>query len=483
VQKLKGVLMMIFLGISSSVFAVSYHICLASFSKFDNATNYVKELAFKGYSTIIEPAVVKDKLFYRILIAEDFETYTQANQKKSIYAIDFDKKDLWIFKADLSKKNIPSEIINEAKKEFEKSSLPKINKSINETISNAIYDESEIIIKPQLVKNENSINTFDSANENEDSNSNEYIENYETEIETETNESEIEEYENYTEEDSNNNLDDEVLNEIDVLPSTSAAVSTDYLNSLNKDEIESNFISKNKIPSTISKNVQILIKNFPINNEFKITELSFFDLQNINDTDIKVSINEIKKMNLPFEIKTDNEDIYALSCGTYIDYVTGKKVSILMLNGKDGFSSEIYKTNEIKENDKINLNIFENEYNCHIIKNVKNKECLIFGQNTDENIMLALSFEDDIEKVFLTSLSENETLISNQLIKKSILSLPDENAKIDRRFLKFNLSQSATPIENASERDDGFENFEHWNATAEFDQEDTVLKIGFYDID
>ena len=67
--------------VSSFLFAQKYNICIASFSKFENASKYVRELTLQGYSTTIEPTVVKERLYYRILLAETFDTLQKAKQR------------------------------------------------------------------------------------------------------------------------------------------------------------------------------------------------------------------------------------------------------------------------------------------------------------------------------------------------------------------------------------------------------------------
>ncbi|MBR1614163.1 MAG: SPOR domain-containing protein, partial [Treponema sp.] len=94
--------------VSSFLFAQKYNICIASFSKFENASKYVRELTLQGYSTTIEPTVVKERLYYRILLAETFDTLQKAKQRKAEFSRDTGKKDSWIFNADLTKKTLPA---------------------------------------------------------------------------------------------------------------------------------------------------------------------------------------------------------------------------------------------------------------------------------------------------------------------------------------------------------------------------------------
>ena len=68
-------------------------------------------------------------------------------------------------------------------------------------------------------------------------------------------------------------------------------------------------------------------------------------------------------------------------------------------------------------------------------------------------------------------------MVEQRAIVHLRFGLTKEN--ISPYFLKFDLEKSGETVV----REDGFKNTEHWNATAEFDQEDTVLKIVFYDID
>ncbi|MBR1615806.1 MAG: hypothetical protein IJ673_10060 [Treponema sp.] len=107
----------------------------------------------------------------------------------------------------------------------------------------------------------------------------------------------------------------------------------------------------------------------------------------------------------------------------------------------------------------------------------------LFGTNEDGSVFIAVQAEEFsktwLNRFVVGQISSQESIFKNHAAKKSLLSLPYEDAKIDRRFLKFDLEKSGETVI----REEGFKNAEHWNATAEFDQEDTVLKIVFYDID
>ena len=124
------------------------------------------------------------------------------------------------------------------------------------------------------------------------------------------------------------------------------------------------------------------------------------------------------------------------------------------------------------------------KFDCVMVKADKNSEKhLLFGANGDKSVFIAIQAEEFsktwLNRFVVGQLSSKESIFKNNIVRKSLFSLPYEEPKIDRRFLKFDLEKSGETVI----REEGFRNKEHWNASAEFDQEDTVLKIDFCDID
>ena len=241
-----------------------------------------------------------------------------------------------------------------------------------------------------------------------------------------------------------------------------------------------------QIPSTITDSVKELIELFPMNGNFKIEQISFFDLENIRDGALNTDTKILAQVELPFDFTVQDERFSAASLGKYEDRDFGEKMTVMMLNGESGTFDSLIENlaDPTGENLQVEFKIDDEEFDCTMVKASSDTEKhLLFGTNEDGSVFIAVQAEEFsktwLNRFVVGQISSGESIFKNHVAKKSLLSLPYEDSKVDRRFLKFDLEKSGETVV----REDGFKNTEHWNATAEFDQEDTVLKILFYDID
>ncbi|MBR6914263.1 MAG: SPOR domain-containing protein [Treponema sp.] len=541
------------LMVSSFVFAENYYLCLASFSKFENASLYMRDLTLKGYSTTLEPTVVKNKLYYRVLLAQSFDTLANAKKKKAEFARDTGKNDSWIFNADLTKKNLPVAAVAEAKKEFEsEKKAGKAEKKVqvaerkNETTNAKPSDKPKTVeIKPatenakpktEEIRVEEIYVTRKTeepkavANVTDDTIEEKPV--FETEIKTDTKKEAANTA--IIKEETADKIQ-EIEAEI-VLPSAAAAVATKADETIAKDisvpeipeiqvrDLEISVPQKKEsidekkpvqtvkyelssaietsvkkalngteiafdeksIPTTLTDSVKKLIKIFPMNANFKVEQIAFFDLENIRDGALSTETKILNDIELPFSFDVQDENFQAASLGRYEDVDFGEKVTVMMLStSTNAFDSVLDNLgDETGENLQVEFKIDGEKFDCVMVKADKNSEKhLLFGTNGDKSVFIAIQAEEFsktwLNRFVVGQLSSKESIFKNNIVRKSLFSLPYEEPKIDRRFLKFDLAKSGETVI----REEGFRNKEHWNASAEFDQEDTVLKIDFCDID
>ena len=541
------------LMVSSFVFAENYYLCLASFSKFENASLYMRDLTLKGYSTTLEPTVVKNKLYYRVLLAQSFDTLANAKKKKAEFARDTGKNDSWIFNADLTKKNLPVAAVAEAKKEFEsEKKAGKAEKKVqvaerkNETTNAKPSDKPKTVeIKPatenakpktEEIRVEEIYVTRKTeepkavANVTDDTIEEKPV--FETEIKTDTKKEAANTA--IIKEETADKIQ-EIEAEI-VLPSAAAAVATKADETIAKDisvpeipeiqvrDLEISVPQKKEsidekkpvqtvkyelssasetsvkkalngteiafdeksIPTTLTDSVKKLIKIFPMNANFKVEQIAFFDLENIRDGALSTETKILNDIELPFSFDVQDENFQAASLGRYEDVDFGEKVTVMMLStSTNAFDSVLDNLgDETGENLQVEFKIDGEKFDCVMVKADKNSEKhLLFGANGDKSVFIAIQAEEFsktwLNRFVVGQLSSKESIFKNNIVRKSLFSLPYEEPKIDRRFLKFDLEKSGETVI----REEGFRNKEHWNASAEFDQEDTVLKIDFCDID
>ena len=554
------------LMVSSFVFAENYYLCLASFSKFENASLYMRDLTLKGYSTTLEPTVVKNKLYYRVLLAQSFDTLANAKKKKAEFARDTGKNDSWIFNADLTKKNLPVAAVAEAKKEFEsEKKAGKDEKKVQvaerktettnakpaaEQKSNTKIVEIEPIleklrVKPVETRKENKVEEISATKKAEDDTAKNAVadiaieENavFEEEIKTDETKTDTKKEAANTaiiKEETADKIQ-EIEEEI-VLPNAAAAVATKADETIAKDisvpeipeiqvrDLEISVPQKKEsidekkpvqtvkyelssaietsvkkalngteiafdeksIPTTLTDSVKKLIKIFPMNANFKVEQIAFFDLENIRDGALSTETKILNDIELPFSFDVQDENFQAASLGRYEDVDFGEKVTVMMLStSTNAFDSVLDNLgDETGENLKVEFKIDGEKFDCVMVKSDKNSEKhLLFGTNGHKSVFIAIQAEEFsktwLNRFVVGQLSSKESIFKNNIVRKSLFSLPYEEPKIDRRFLKFDLAKSGETVI----REEGFRNKEHWNASAEFDQEDTVLKIDFCDID
>lgn len=494
--------------VSSFLFAQKYNICIASFSKFENASKYVRELTLQGYSTTIEPTVVKEKIYYRILLAETFDSLQKAKQRKAEFSRDTGKKDSWIFNADLTKKTLPAAAVSEARKEFEgeggtgKSVRLAKNSSKSEAAAEAAVSSSSSIEQPKTEETEfipsKKTMTVTKATEEEifESKADKGIPAVEKSVSVigllpsasasitlEIPEIEVKELEEFTPQTIEEKKDTVQKPVQTVKYEIASTIQESVVDTLNGKEIS---FDEKQIPSTITESVKELIELFPMNGNFKIERISFFDLENIRDGALNTDTNVLGQVELPFEFSVQDERLSAASLGKYEDRDFGEKMTVMMLNGEAGMFDSVLDGLEdpTGENLQVEFKIDGEEFECTMVRvSADSEKHQLFGTNEDGSVFIAVQAEEFsktwLNRFVVGQISSQESIFKNHAAKKSLLSLPYEDAKIDRRFLKFDLEKSGETVI----REEGFKNAEHWNATAEFDQEDTVLKIVFYDID
>lgn len=505
--------------VSSFLFAQNYNICIASFSRFENASKYVRELTLQGYSTTIEPTVVKEKIYYRILLAETFDSLQKAKQRKAEFSRDTGKGDLWIFNADLTKKTLPAAAVSEARKEFEKEDgidkqvrLAKVpvEKEIPTAVTAKQPEETETAFVPSTVSSKKPIlvtkATEEEIFESKAEKGNAPVEknisvtgvkpSASASITLEIPEIEVKELADFktvegafTEEEvekpqPKKEKKSTVQKPVQTVKyELASTIEESVVETLNGKQFS---FDERQIPSTITDSVKELIELFPMNGNFKIEQISFFDLENIRDGALNTDTKILAQVELPFDFTVQDERFSAASLGKYEDRDFGEKMTVMMLNGESGTFDSLIENlaDPTGENLQVEFKIDDEEFDCTMVKASSDSEKhLLFGTNEDGSVFIAVQAEEFsktwLNRFVVGQISSGESIFKNHVAKKSLLSLPYEDSKVDRRFLKFDLEKSGETVV----REDGFKNTEHWNATAEFDQEDTVLKILFYDID
>lgn len=515
-MRLKKFLAVLFMGViaTAASFSGKYNICLCSFAKYENASNYVNTLLLDGFSVTIEPSLVDGQLYYRILLAESFDTMIEAEKTRADFAEEFGRNDIWIMNAKLSRKNIPSEtaecsrtVIADsndnsaelmAELENSKAEAERAKTEVMESKQNIENLKAEISnLKVKLSEMDDLRATLEAAR----------IEIERLRMEDSAEESAASAAETVKAPAEEVAVSEEPVSML-IQPNTAAEIVADLPEEIvydmakvlngtlveNSIPSEFDFKGKSSFPTTITENVQELVNLFPMNSNFKMEGISLFDLDNIRDGELGISTEAVNSIVTPYDFEfIEKDEIHAASLGRYEDKDFGAKLSVLMvkmdntnlssfLDGETAFD-KVYEV-EFKLQPKISLGLPEEKFNCVMVKSKKDSgEYRLFGENESKTLFLSIQADDLgkdwINRFIVGQNSAGENVLDSAVVKKSLLSLPDEDEKLDRRFLSFELSLSDSTVE----RKEGFRNTEHWNANAAFDQEDTVLRIGFFDID
>lgn len=230
------------------------------------------------------------------------------------------------------------------------------------------------------------------------------------------------------------------------------------------------------IPSVIPVIVQNCIREFPINKNFQIEEITIVDFDNIDDG----TFSSIQESFSIFE--TDISSAHAVSFTHYRDELFGKDVLVFIAQGDKGQfdNSEYEGEKEILYDYKIRGGILKSK-----VQEFDNG-IYLFG-TTDDGItrieMLAADFTmEDFNTFMNNSYSDSSMLIYPQL-RKTLFILPDNNVT-QRDFQVFNLEKiDQNYVKEKNYQDWAFGIYGHWCASAYFQQGEDTIVVSFYDLD
>ena len=439
---------------AATLFCEGWRVCLGSFSVFTNASDFMFDLTMRGYSTAVEPSVVGGNLFYRVLLAEDFESVKSANAAVREAENELNLTDVWVFKPDLARKDLPEKLVGRARES---------------EIQLSLKDERKISPEKPLQENR----------QNQEKNENFALADLgERVIEVEI----VEEIAFEPGVDSVSSLPP--LTAATEIPRAIDSVGFGKVEEIEEIEEAVEFSPPDPLPTTIPDSVRTLLGLFPVNSNFTLDSLHLYDLSNIRDSGLKIDTSEIEKIALPLENPVSDEKIRAASIGKYTDSTFGAELSVLMLEGVDfGIDSLFGENSAFSPIFEVEFDISGENFRGFVSDSKEGDAQAFFGVCEERGVFLALVPDDGgrdwINRFIVGQNAGPQEILKNDLLKKTLLSLPNEREALDRRFLDFSLTVSGEGIE----REAGFENDEHWNARAEFDQEDTILRMAFFDVD
>lgn len=232
-----------------------------------------------------------------------------------------------------------------------------------------------------------------------------------------------------------------------------------------------------EIPTTIPAEVQACLKEFPLNKNFQIEQITILDFNNIEDEEYFEDI-----IDLFDDYNTEVLYTYAASLAVYRDELFGKEVEVLIaLGDEEQFSPDDYEIEtDLICDYKIRGGILKSKlYELE-------SGIYLFGASEDGTIRIEMAAEnftlDEFNTFMSNSYADSNMLIYPQL-RKNLFILPD-NSKTQRDFQGFTLKKVGRDyVELKNYADWAWGLYGHWCASAYFAQAEEPMHVSFYDLD
>lgn len=449
-----------------SIFAENWFVCLGSFRVKKNAENRVAELSEHNISSFVYETESDGQILYRVLIDEKHTDRNEARSTRDKFSNNSVIKQLgitglWICTAEVEEPPVfdePVVVLQENKTEAIPVSKEKPYSVLVRSYKEELAAENT---KDRLVEedidayvlgkyDDTSLFTFDV-----------HAGAFEDEEETE---------------ELIDKLEDLGIENVEVSDFNDISDSVEKFDEMVKTQPVVYEAGEETIPSVIPVVVQNCIREFPLNKNFQIEQITILDFDNMDDEDFESLREEFSVFN------TDILSAHAISFTHYTDELFGKDVLVLIAQGDKGqFTNSDYEgEKEILYNYKIRDGILKSK-----VQEYENG-IYLFG-TTEDGVtrieMIAANFTmEDFNTFMSNSYADSSMLIYPQL-RKTLFILPD-NTKTQRDFQAFTLSKiGQSYVEEKGYEDWAWAVYGHWIATGYFKQNMEYLHVSFFDLD
>ena len=463
-----------------SIFAENWFVCLGSFRVKQNADNRVAELNKHDIPAFVYETESEGQILYRVLLNEKHTDRKEARSVRDKYSNNTTIKQLgitglWICAVEEELPELQEPVLLEEPVEFEEPPVVVLQENKTETIP--VSKEKPYSVLVRSYKEELAAeNTKDRLVE-EDVDAYVLGKYDDTSLFTfDVHAGAFEEEEQTAE--LIEKLEDLGIEDVEVSDFNEISDAVEKFDEMVKTQPVVYDAGEETIPSVIPAAVQNCIKEFPINKNFQIEQITILDFDNINE-------DEFESLEEDFDVfETDLSMANAVSVTLYRDELFGKEVVVFIAQGAEGqFNNSDFETenqNGILYDYKIRGGILKSK-----VFEVENK-IYLFG--TTENgatriEMLADNFTmDDFNTFMNNSYSDSSMLIYPQL-RKNLFILPDNN-ETERKFQAFTLKKIGKDyVEEKEYQDWAWGLYGHWSASAYLYQEEGAIRVTFYDLD
>ena len=441
----------------------SWSVCLGSFKIRENAEKLVESLRQENIQAAIYLHESENGTFYRVLLKQSFDFINEArkmrdeiNNKSVIRNLDI--SGLWACAA--SSEELQSKTVV-----LQSNKIEEIPVSIEKPYSVMVrsYKEEQAAINDKERLNENDVNAYILKTFDDSSyfSFNLHAGAFDT----------VEEVEDLQEKLEDLGIEDtKISNYEDIADNVEKY--NEVIETQNVTFEDGNYT----IPTSFSSAIRASIRQFPVNKNFQIEQISIFDIDNINATG--ADVDGAEKID---DFIDEINGVHAVSIATYKDDLFDKNVMVFMAVGDDG----CFKQKEFDGAEDLQLAIVDDVLDCAVLFN--DNDCYLQGTNRAKNMLVGMTSKDFTKSqfsAFINNISNDSSLLVYPQLRKTLLVLPERNDSLQRDFLAFTLSRIGESY--AAERsysDWSVPIVGHWNARSEFFQDNQKLSISFFDMD
>ena len=441
----------------------SWSVCLGSFKIRENAEKLVESLRQENIQAAIYLHESENGTFYRVLLKQSFDFINEArkmrdeiNSQSVIRNLDI--SGLWACAA--SSEELQSKTVV-----LQSNKIEEIPVSIEKPYSVMVrsYKEEQAAINDKERLNENDVNAYILKTFDDSSyfSFNLHAGAFDT----------VEEVEDLQEKLEDLGIEDtKISNYEDIVDNVEKY--NEVIKTQNVTFEDGNYT----IPTSFSSAIRASIRQFPVNKNFQIEQISIFDIDNINATG--ADVDGAEKID---DFIDEINGVHAVSIATYKDDLFDKNVMVFMAVGDDG----CFKQKEFDGAEDLQLAIVDDVLDCAVLFN--DNDCYLQGTNRAKNMLVGMISKDFTKgqfSAFINNISNDSSLLVYPQLRKTLLVLPEKNELVQRDFLVFTLSRIGESY--AVERnysDWSVPIVGHWNAKSEFFQDSQKLSVSFFDMD
>lgn len=441
----------------------SWSVCLGSFKIKENAEKLVESLRQENIQAAIYLHESENGTFYRVLLKQSFDFINEARKMRDeIYSQsvirNLDISGLWACSA--SSEELQSKTVV-----LQSNKIEEIPVSIEKPYSVMVrsYKEEQAAINDKERLNENDVNAYILKTFDDSSyfSFNLHAGAFDK----------VEEVEDLQEKLEDLGIEDtKISNYEDIVDNVEKY--NEVIKTQNVTFEDGNYT----IPTSFSSAIRASIRQFPVNKNFQIEQISIFDIDNINATG--ADVDGAEKID---DFIDEINGVHAVSIATYKDDLFDKNVMVFMAVGDDG----CFKQKEFDGAEDLQLAIVDDVLDCAVLFN--DNDCYLQGTNRAKNMLVGMISKDFTKgqfSAFINNISNDSSLLVYPQLRKTLLVLPEKNELVQRDFLVFTLSRIGESY--AVERnysDWSVPIVGHWNAKSEFFQDNQKLSVSFFDMD